>query len=123
MPISPALSQSSSDSTTLPNSQLRLALQQIEIGRQQVSLLTQQTELLTRRIEVKDSLIENCRIESAMLRLLIDNYKATEGNYKISAGLMGTQIFALQKKVRRQKTSKFFITAGAVVAAAIILLK
>lgn len=110
-----AHSQSSRDSTLLPNDQLRLALQKIEEGKQcaqELQLQKEQNKLLYQRIDVKDSIILKYKTVSETLNHLIDNYKLSESNLESQTELQAKGIKKLERSLKWQKVKTLF-TAGA----------
>ena len=68
---------SRSDSTLLPNGQLRIALQKIEQGKQcaeELKLQQQANDILYLRLSVRDSIIYSYKSKGDLLNDLLDNY-------------------------------------------------
>lgn len=116
------------DSTLIPNSQLRIALQKIEMGRQceeELTLQKKQNDLLYQRISLKDSVIYNYVNITTNKDFIIETYKLSESNLMAQRDIALSTVKALQRKLKAQKTKTFITAVAGVVgiAATFILLK
>ena len=120
------LSQNSKDSTLIPNSQLRLALQKVEQGRfcaEQLTLHIERNRLLESRIELKDSLIARYKMIDVASKAIIINYEIAENNLLQQKGVLASGVKVLEKQLRAQKRKTTFTSiAGMVGMTALALL-
>ena len=108
-----ATSQTSKDTTCLPNEQLKKAVDRIELCKVMEKEIALSKELISNQIKLlsnKDSIIATQKTENTQYKDVILNYKKTE------EGLLGIidsqkkQIKTREKIYRRQKKTKY-ITA------------
>lgn len=117
------------DSTKIPNSQLRIALQLAEQGRQceqELLLVRQQTDLLYQKISVKDSIIYQYRGALQMQDRVIEDYVSSEANLIQQRTNLEKAVKDLNKKMKKQKTKTFITSLTGIIgiaAAGILLLK
>jgi len=110
------ISQTSSDSTILPNEKLRLAINKIEAGKvsvEQISLLNNKVSLLKSQLSNKDSLISDYKNTVLDLKNINERDKRiiSEGDRVI--GSQAKVIGLMQKKMRTQSWLKWvFFGAG-----------
>jgi hypothetical protein len=110
-----------SDSTCLPNSQLKLALKKIEEGKlaiAELKLEQSENELLNKRIAIKDSIIAAHLNRHSYSERIIDSYKRSEASYEEQLKISGREIARLQKDLKRQKRKTFFAKVTGLVATA-----
>jgi Tfp pilus assembly protein PilF len=119
----PGLTQSSkpksSDSTCLPNSQLKLALKKIEEGKlaiAELKLEKSENILLNRRIAIKDSIIASHVQKYSYSENIIESYKRAMDTYDEQLKIAGREISQLKKDVKKQKRKTFFARVVATVA-------
>lgn len=118
-----------SDSTTIPNSQLRAALKLVEQGKHcaEVLALTQkQIELLNAKIDIKDSIIATVYARLAIAADVKQTYINDIKIYEVENKSLNSQIAQLQKSVKKQKRKTTFsriTTLGLAAVAGYIILK
>ena len=104
------ISQTSNDSTCLPNSQLKLAIVKIEQGKlvkEELDLTNQKVNLLEGRIVLKDSIITFLREKDALNNKMMWSFEDTIDNYKKMLDNLD-QKYKLQRSIaRRQKLAKW----------------
>ena len=104
------ISQTSNDSTCLPNSQLKLAIVKIEQGKlvkQELDLTNEKVNLLEGRIVLKDSVITFLKEKDALHNKMMWSYEASIDNYKKIIDNLD-QKYKLQRSIaRRQKLAKW----------------
>jgi hypothetical protein len=104
------ISQTSNDSTCLPNSQLKLAIVKIEQGKllkQELELTNQKVNLLEGRILLKDSIITFLKEKNGLHEKMMWSYEASIDNYKKIIDNLD-QKYKLQRSIaRRQKLAKW----------------
>lgn len=122
-----AHTQSLPDSTKIPNSQLRIALQLAERGRQceqELLLVRHQTDVLYAKLSVKDSIIYQYKVAMQMQDKVIEDYVSSEANLIQQRTNLEKAVKDLNKKMKRQKTKTFITSmAGIVGIAAVLILK
>lgn len=124
-----AHTQGLKDSTTIPNSQLRIALQLVEQGRQceqESTLLKSKIELLYDKIELKDSIIQSINLQVQTKDNIIGFYKSSEANLLLQKSNYESQVKSLTKQVKVQKAKKAIngiLGVAAVIGVTIFFLK
>lgn len=122
-------SQSLPDSTKIPNSQLRIALQLAERGRQceqELLLVKHQTDVLYDKLSVKDSIIYQYKGALQMQDKVIEDYVRSEANLIQQRTNLEKAVKSLNKKIKRQKTKTFITSLAGIIGiagAGILLLK
>lgn len=123
-----ALSQKyrpASDSTTLPNSQLRAALELIERGKQCSSVLRlteARNELLQNKVNIKDSIISSVTMQLNIVEQIKEKYVSDVKVYEIETQGLKASNEELQKSIRREKRNSKLGRLGTIVAAGVVAL-
>jgi len=111
---SEGISQTSTDTTCLPNTQLKKVINRIEackVIEEELTLSKQQLSLATDRINLKDSTISKFQVQGANYERLIENYKKTETTFRAVVDTQEKQIFLQKKLIRRKGFSKWIVGA------------
>ena len=110
--VSVAISQTSSDTTCLPNSQLKKAINLIERGKVAEEELVHTKKLVTvleNKVTVKDSVITKLFAEKDIYSNLVRNYEQELSNDKNIIKNLEKSI-TLEKRIsRKQKLSKWIV--------------
>lgn len=117
------LSQTSKDSTIIPDSQLRLALQLVEKGKQcevELSLQKEKNSLLVEQVSNKNEQIASYKKSMQTNIDLIKTYEETNKNLSLQKMVSDATVKSLQSELKRTKikTVTNFIT-GTLLGAAI----
>lgn len=126
-------SQSLNDSTCLPNSQLKLALQKIEQLKQcekELEASNRENYLLFQRIDIKDSIIVAMADKMQVVSNVTESYRRENTLLESDVAQLKVMYAALEKKyktdVGRQKRKKIFsqiTTIGLAAFAGYLILK
>jgi len=111
---SEGISQTSTDTTCLPNTQLKKVINRIEackVIEEELTLSKQQLSLATERINLKDSTISKFQVQGANYERLIENYKKTETTFRAVVDTQEKQIVLQKKLIRRKGFSKWIVGA------------
>lgn len=111
---SEGISQTSTDTTCLPNTQLKKVINRIEackVIEEELTLSKQQLALATERINLKDSTISKFQVQGANYERLIENYKKTETTFRAVVDTQEKQIVLQKKLIRRKGFSKWIVGA------------
>lgn len=111
---SEGISQTSTDTTCLPNTQLKKVINRIEackVIEEELTLSKQQLSLATDRINLKDSTISKFQVQGANYERLIENYKKTETTYRAVVDTQEKQLVLQKKLIRRKGFSKWIVGA------------
>jgi len=111
---SEGISQTSTDTTCLPNTQLKKVINRIEackVIEEELTLSKQQLSLATERINLKDSTISKFQVQGANYERLIENYKKTETTFRAVVDTQEKQIVLQKKLIRRKGFSKWILGA------------
>ena len=110
--VSAAISQTSSDTTCLPNAQLKKAINLIERGKVAEEELVHTKQLVTileNKVTVKDSVITKLFAEKDIYSNLVRNYEQELSNDKNIIKNLEKSI-TLEKRIsRKQKLSKWIV--------------
>ena len=111
------ISQTSSDTTCLPNSQLKKAINLIERGKVAEEELGQTKQLVTileNKVTLKDSVIAKLFLEKDVYSALVRNYEQELANDKNIIKNLEKSI-TLEKRIsRKQKLSKWIVGAAGI---------
>ncbi|HRN93070.1 MAG TPA: hypothetical protein PLS87_11670 [Ferruginibacter sp.] len=111
-----------SDSTIVPNDQLRAALKLIEKGKlceKEVDLLGRQVAMLENRLNIKDSIVGILNDRLSIAEQIRETYRRDSSIYEMEvAGLNGV-IIGLKKDLKKQKRKTFIARAGMVAIAGV----
>lgn len=111
-----------SDSTIVPNEQLRAALKLIEKGKlceKELSLLGRQVVMLENRLNIKDSIVGILYDRLDIAERIRETYRRDSSLYEMEvAGLNGV-ITVLKKDLKKQKRKTFIARAGMVAIAGV----
>lgn len=125
-----ALSQNyrpASDSTTLPNSQLRAALELIERGKQCSSVLRlteARNELLQNKVNIKDSVISSVISQLNFVEQIKETYLRDVKIYEVETNGLRLENTALKKSITKEKRNARLgrlATVGAVAVVAMLI--
>ncbi len=111
---SEGISQTSTDTTCLPNTQLKKIINRIEackVIEEELTLSKEQLNLAQGRINLKDTTIAKLQLQGANYERLIDNYKKTETSYRSVVDNQQKQINLQNKLIRRKGFSKWIVGA------------
>ncbi len=111
---SEGISQSSTDTTCLPNNQLKRIINRIEackIIEEELTLSKSQLQLANQRINLKDSVISKLHLQEANYERLVQNYKKTESTFRAVVDTQEKQINLQKKLIRRKGFSKWIVGA------------
>ena len=108
------ISQTSSDTTCLPNEQLKKVINKLETCKVVESELLQfkeLTELQKQRINSKDSIISAYISQTGNYKAAIQNLEKSGENLKKIIDIQKEQLIIRDKMMRRQKLSKYLAAA------------
>ena len=111
---SEGISQTSTDTTCLPNSQLKKVINRIEackVIEEELTLSKSQLTVYNERVIVKDSIISKLHLQGANYERLIENYKKTETTFRSIVDTQEKQINLQKKLIRRKGFSKWIVGA------------
>jgi hypothetical protein len=111
---SEGISQTSTDTTCLPNSQLKKVINRIEackVIEEELTLSKSQLTVSNERVIVKDSIISKLHLQGANYERLIENYKKTETTFRSIVDTQEKQINLQKKLIRRKGFSKWIVGA------------
>lgn len=127
-----AHSQSSktSDSTCLPNYQLKLALKKIEQGemlKKQCEQLMERYEnesrLLNKRIDDRDSIVSYLREKEAISNEVKASMARQINAAQAQIDIYAKEVRTIQKSLKKSKTKTFLTALAGVVVSAVLILK
>lgn len=111
---SEGISQTSTDTTCLPNSQLKKVINRIEackVIEEELNLSKSQLTVANQRVFLKDSIISKLHLQGANYERLIENYKKTETTFRSIVDTQEKQINLQKKLIRRKGFSKWIVGA------------
>lgn len=117
------ISQTSTDTTCLPNEQLKKAINRLETCKVIEEELTATKSLLTnaeKRVANRDSAIAVFRMSEIAYKNLISNFEQTLSNDKKIIGNLEKTITLQQRISRKQKLSKWVVGAVGIVIGLIL---
>lgn len=104
------ISQTSSDTTCLPNSQLKSVINRLEtckVIEEELSTTKEEVTLLNQRITIKDSIIGKFQNQTKNYTQLVDNYTRNVNNLQNVITNLKLEVNLQRKAIRRQKLSKW----------------
>lgn len=114
------------DSTFLPNTQLRTALRIIEkakLQEEELRLVKEQNVFLYQRINVKDSVIRAGANTTTAYQSMVDNYEKDRGLWQTQVAIQSATASVLSKDLKRQKRKTFLVgLTGALSTAGLLYL-
>ena len=111
-----------SDSTLVPNVQLRAALKLIEKGKmceRELELVGRQVLLLEWRVRVKDSVIESLHERIDIAAQIRETYRRDSALHALEVVGLTDVITGLKKDLKKQKRKTFIARAGMVAIAGV----
>ena len=111
-----------SDSTLVPNVQLRAALKLIEKGKmceRELELVGRQVLLLEWRVRVKDSVIESLHKRIDIAAQIRETYRRDSSIHVMEVAGLNCVITGLKKDLKKQKRKTFIARAGMVAIAGV----
>ena len=111
---SEGISQTSTDTTCIPNTQLKKVINRIEackVLEEELALSKEQLNLAKDRINLKDTTILKLQLQGSNYERLIENYKKTETTFRSIVDNQEKQIFLQKKLIRRKGFSKWIVGA------------
>jgi hypothetical protein len=111
---SEGISQTSTDTTCLPNTQLKKVINRIEackVIEEELTLSKQQLQTATERLNLKDTTIAKLQLQGANYERLIENHKKTETVFRSVVDNQQKQINLQNKLIRRKGFSKWIVGA------------
>jgi hypothetical protein len=111
---SEGISQTSTDTTCIPNTQLKKVINRIEackILEEELALSKEQLNLAKDRINLKDTTIAKLQLQGSNYERLIENYKKTETTFRSIVDNQEKQIVLQKKLIRRKGFSKWIVGA------------
>ncbi len=121
----PGISQTSSDTTCLPNDQLKKAINRIEVCKVIESELNESKNLIvlqSERLKNKDSVIAKQKEQSESLKALVGNLEQNRDNLQGIIKIQKEQLIIRDKMRKRQSRTKY-LTAALGVALGILISK
>jgi hypothetical protein len=111
---SEGISQTSTDTTCIPNTQLKKVINRIEackVLEEELALSKEQLNLAKDRINLKDTTILKLQLQGSNYERLIENYKKTETTFRSIVDNQEKQIVLQKKLIRRKGFSKWIVGA------------
>jgi len=111
---SEGISQTSTDTTCIPNTQLKKVINRIEackVLEEELALSKEQLNLAKDRINLKDTTILKLQLQGSNYERLIENYKKTETTFRSIVDNQEKQIILQKKLIRRKGFSKWIVGA------------
>lgn len=110
--ISQNSTASATDTVCLPIAQVNKAINEIERGKviaEELSLTKRKADTLEARIRIKDSTINVYRTKDGILNSIMSDYKKIIANQESMAANLKEQLILSEKRVRREKASKWYM--------------
>ncbi len=107
---SEGISQTSSDTTCLPNTQLKNVINRLEtckVIEEELNTTKEQVGVLNNRIILKDSIIGKFQIQTNNYTQVIDNYSRNLKNLENVVSNLKLEVNLQRKAIRRQKLTKW----------------
>jgi hypothetical protein len=104
------ISQTSSDTTCLPNTQLKKVINRLEtckVIEEELNTTKEQVVLLNKRVSLKDSIINRHELQGRTYAQIIDNYTRNVNNLENVVSNLKVEVNLQRRAIRRQKLTKW----------------